>query len=104
MYHRRCIILAVDCIVKYDTPQFPFYPVPAHICSMHRFTLNYHAMLCVAAPLLTALRHVIATGRLRVVLGPGRRNTVPSIWKCLISINIEADTDGAARAEREITA
>jgi len=61
-------------------------------------------MLCVVTLLLTALRHVIATGRLRVVLGPGRRNTVPSIWKRLISIYIEGGTDEAACAEHEITA
>jgi hypothetical protein len=70
MYHRRCVILAVDCIVKWHSP-VPFLPRPC-ACSTLRFTLNYHAMLCVAAPLLTALRHVILAG-CGFSCGPGTR-------------------------------
>lgn len=104
MYHRRCIILAVDSIVKYDTTQFPFYPVPVHVCSAHRFTSNYHAMLCCStAPCrITSQNCFWLAGGLSCG-GPGRSNTLPNILECLISIYIEADTDGAACAEREIT-
>jgi hypothetical protein len=52
MYHRRCIILAVDCIVKYDTPHFPFYPV-SRTCLFHasfHFELSCYVVCCSASP------------------------------------------------------
>ena len=103
MYHQRCIISAVECIVKYDTPQFPFYPVPVHICSTHRCTLNYYAMLCCSTALYritsrNCFWHAEGCPAAQDILIPYR------VYEKVSLVSIVRQTEGTACAECEMTA
>ena len=87
MYHRRCIILAVDCIVKWHSP-VPFLPRPC-ACLFHasfHFELPCYVVCCCTSPYRITSRY---SGRLWIflwsrdaVIGAGH------VWTCRVNVSL----------------